>query len=210
MFTWTSFSVLTLKATKDTITENSVLEAKFNSCGRIFYNHEVIANLTWLRDIIPCSIGVRFVNSMHWSDEDADMIVWTDASLHLRLGCCYASNALVYQLRPPPPGIKVDIFFLELVAILCAIFHVASLPVPPRHLLLFSYSLDSVSVLNSLSASEALHTAPLLAIAEIILYSGIDLRVHHIPGSKNVRADMLSRLLLDDYSRQYPSDRVRT
>jgi hypothetical protein len=61
-------------------------------------------------------------------------------------------------------------------------------------------SLDSVGVLNTLSASEALHTAPLLAIAEIILYSGIDLRVRHIAGVKNVRADILSRLLLDDYS----------
>ena len=147
---------------------------------------------------------------MHWSDNDADMVVWTDASLHLGLGCYYAFNALVYQLQPPPPNVKIDIFFLELVAILSAIFHVACFPTPPHRLLLFSDSLDSVCVLNSLSASEPIHTAPLLAIAEIILCSGIDLRVRHVPGSKNVRADMLSQLLLDDYSRQYPSDHVRT
>ena len=183
---------------------------KQNSWRGVYLNREVIIDLTWLRDVIPRSVGVRFVDSMHWDDDDADMVVWTDASLHMGLGCYYASNALVYQLHPPPSDIKIDIFFLELIAILSAIHHIASLPKPPRRLLLFTDSMDSVCVLNTLSASEALHTAPLLAIAEIILYSGIDLRVRHIAGTKNVRADMLSRLLLDDYSRQFPSDRVRT
>jgi hypothetical protein len=183
---------------------------KQNSWAAVYLNREVFTDLTWLRDIIPRSIGVRFVDSTHWIDDDADMVIWTDASLHLGLGCYYASNALVYQLRPPPPGIKIDIFFLELIAILSGIFHIASLPHPPRRLLLFTDSLDSVCVLNTLSASEPIHTAPLLAIAEIILFSGIDLRVRHISGISNVRADMLSRLLLNDYSRQFPSDRVRT
>ena len=136
-------------------------------------------------------IRVHFVDSMHWTDEAADMVLWTDASL-IGLGCYYASNALVYELCAPPPGVKVDIFFLELVAILSAIFLVASLPKPPQRVLIFSDSLDSVSVLNSLSASESLHSGVLLAIAKIILYSGIDLCVHHIPGVDNVQADMLS------------------
>jgi len=186
------------------------MRGKHHSRAAVYHNREVFTDLMWLRDVIPRSIGVRFVDSMHWCDEAAEMVVWTDASLRFGLGCYYASNALVYQLRPPPPEIKIDIFFLELIAILSAIHHVASLPKPPRRLLLFTDSLDSVGVLNTLSTSEALHTAPLLGIAEIILCSGIDLRVQHIAGSKNVRADMLSRLLLDDYRRQYPSDRVRT
>jgi len=184
------------------------MRGKTNGRQGVYHNREVVTDLTWLRDVIPRSIGIRFVDNMHWSDEAADMIVWTDASL-IGLGCCYASNALVYQLRPSLPDVKIDIFFLELLAILSAVFHVASLA-PPRRLLIFSDSLDSISVLDSLSASEALHTAPLLAIAEIILCSGIDLRVRHISGSENVRADMLSRLLLDEYRRRYPFDRVRT
>jgi len=186
------------------------IRGKLNSWRGVYYNAEVIANLMWLHDVIPRSIGVHFIDSMHWDDNDADMVVWTDASLCLGLGCYYALNALVYQLHPPPPQIKINIFFLELIAILSTIYHVALLPAPPRRLLLFTDSLDSVGVLNSLSASEALHTAPLLAIAEIILYSGINLCVHHVQGSQNVRADMLSWLLLVDYSWQYPSDRVHT
>ncbi|KAF9472080.1 hypothetical protein BDN70DRAFT_765058, partial [Pholiota conissans] len=87
--------------------------------------------------------------------------------------------------------------------------HIASFPHPPRKLLLFTDSMDSVAVFNSLRANESIHNGPLLAVAGIILQSGIDLRVRHIPGSDNVRADLLSRLLLDEYKSKFPADRVR-
>ncbi|KZP07914.1 hypothetical protein FIBSPDRAFT_699696, partial [Athelia psychrophila] len=102
-----------------------------------------------------------------------------------------------------------DIFFLELVAILCAIYHAATLPNPPKRLLIYTDSLDSVGCLNSLRVSESLHNGPLLAIAGIILRTGIDLRVRHIRGKDNIRADLLSRLLFEDYKLQFPSDHVR-
>ena len=50
----------------------------------------------------------------------------------------------------------------------------------PRRLLVFADSLDSVAVLNSLHASKLLHNSILLAIAEIVMKTRIDLRVHHI------------------------------
>jgi len=147
------------------------------------------------------------VDSLTWDDADADLVIWSDACL-VGLGFCYASQGFVYRICPSP--VPVDIFFLELVAIMSAIFHVASLHHPPRRLLVFSDSLDSVCVLNTLSASEALHNAPLRGISEIILMTGIDLRVWHIPRVDNVRADLLSRLLVDDYRKLFPSHRVRT
>ncbi|KAJ7706809.1 hypothetical protein B0H17DRAFT_846532, partial [Mycena rosella] len=101
------------------------------------------------------------------------------------------------------------IFFLELVAILSAVHHAASLTKPPRRLLVWSDSYDSVSVLQSLSCKESIHNGPLLAIAQIMLTSGINLRVRHIAGKKNVRADLLSRFLLDDFRRQFPAVRIR-
>ncbi|PBK59924.1 hypothetical protein ARMSODRAFT_844405, partial [Armillaria solidipes] len=116
----------------------------------------------------------------------------------------------VYQLHPPPPGTIIDIFFLELIAILSAIHFIASLPHPPRRLLLFTDSLDSVAAFNSLGVAQAMHNAPLQGVASIILKSGMDVRVRHIEGKNNIRADLLSRLLLDEYHQKFPADHVRT
>ena len=84
-------------------------------------------------------------------------------------------------------------------AIVLAIHHAGSLDCPPCRLLIWTDSLDSVAVLNSLHASESLHNRPLLAIASIILRTEMDLRVRFIEGRLNTRADMLSRLLADEY-----------
>ena len=104
----------------------------------------------------------------------------------------------------------MDIFFLELVAIFSAIYHIASnLSKPPHRLLLFTDSLDSVGVLNSLSATQPMHNGVLLGIAEVILRSHLDLRVRHIEGKLNIKADLLSHLLLDNFACQFPDTRIR-
>lgn len=177
---------------------------------KIFINAMVRDDLTWLSTMLPDAIGVRFVDSTHWLDSQADMIVWTDAALWLGLSFVFAGNGYVYQLHPPPPGTIINIFFLELIAILSAIHFVASLPHPPQRLLLFTDSLDSVAAFNSLGVAQALHNAPLQGVASIILKSGMDIRVRHIEGKNNIRADLLSRLLFDEYHQKFPADRVHT
>ncbi|KNZ72642.1 hypothetical protein J132_02235 [Termitomyces sp. J132] len=97
----------------------------------IHLNHEVITDMEWLIETIPESIGVWFLDSTHWDNESADMVLWTDAALKLGLSFIYASNGWVYQLSPSNSSIKIDIFFLELIAILSAIHHVASFEHPP-------------------------------------------------------------------------------
>ncbi|KIM83057.1 hypothetical protein PILCRDRAFT_88310 [Piloderma croceum F 1598] len=67
------------------------------------------------------------------------MVLWTDAN------------------------VTINIFFLELVTILSAVHYAASLPHPPRKLVIFTDSLDSVGVFNSLS--HPLICAPMGAIA---------------------------------------------
>ncbi|KAF8805749.1 hypothetical protein BYT27DRAFT_7103816 [Phlegmacium glaucopus] len=178
--------------------------------GNIFLNATVHSDLNWLAETIPDAIGVRFLDEGLWSDEQADVSVWTDANLKDAIAFSFSNNGFVYQLKPSPGSPKIDILFFELLAILSAIHHFACLPHPPRRLLLFTDSLDSVSIFNSLSASEKLHNGILLAVAKIILQSGIDLRVRHIVGKENIRADLLSRLLFDEYRRRFPQDRVRT
>ena len=64
------------------------------------------------------------------------------------------------------------------------VHHLASLPTPPRCSLVFTDSLDSVAVFNSLAASQTLHNGVLLAVARVILESSIDLRVQHVIGKE--------------------------
>ena len=124
----------------------------------------------------PNNPSIRFVNAGRWSEEDADLALWTDASGRHGLLFVFAGNGFVYQLQPPRPGFPpVDIFFLEMLAILSGIHHIAHFLHPPRRLLIFSDSLDLVAVLNTLRATEPLHNSILLAIAKIMMKTGIDL-----------------------------------
>ncbi|KAJ3737623.1 hypothetical protein DFJ43DRAFT_968916, partial [Lentinula guzmanii] len=184
------------------------VDNKLGMSAGVPLNVAIRESLSWLADILPKSIGVRFLDDGFWPDSDADMVLWTDAS-KIGLSFTFAGNGFWYQIASSPQGPIVDIFFLELVAILSAVSHVASLPSPPKKVLLWSDSLDSVQAFNSLSVRNPAHNAPLLAAAGIILQSGIDLRVRHIPGKDNIAADLLSRLLLDDFRRQFPAYRVR-
>lgn len=87
------------------------------------------------------------------------------------------------------------------------LYHLAQLPKPPRRVLLFTDSLDSVGVLNSLAPEQQMHNAALLGISHIMLASGLDLRVRHIEGKLNI--DLLSRLLFDEFHQKFPSICVR-
>jgi hypothetical protein len=179
----------------------------WSHCG-IPINAAVIADLSWLKSVIPQAIGIQFTDEGLWSDVDADMVMWTDVSLCNALSFVYSNKGFLYPIRAPPPGVKIDIFFLELMAIASAVHHAGWLAQPPHWILIWTDSMDLVAILNSLHTSESLHNAPLLAIAEIILRTGMDLRVCFIEGKKNVRADMLSRLLIDEYQSMFPADCV--
>ena len=174
----------------------------------IALNANVIRNLEWLVEIIPKAIGVHLVDATRWDDHEADFVLWTDASLRLGLAFVYAGHGFTYAISPATAKEKIDIFFLELVAILSAVHHVALFPHPPRKLLLWTDSLDSVASYSSLRAAEPCHNSVLLALAGILLETGMDLRIRHISGKENIRADLLSRLMIDDYHRRFPSESV--
>ena len=129
-----------------------------------------------------------------WPDHHANMVIWTDASLQNAFAFVYSNKGFVYPIKPPPTAAKVDIFFLELLAITSVVHHAESFQQPPYCVLIWTDSLDSVAVLNTLHIAESLHNAPLMAIADIILHTGMDLCVQFIKGKKNVCADMLSHL----------------
>ena len=175
----------------------------------IALNAGVVTDLEWLVDIIPKAIGVHFVDATHWDNRDADLVLWTDASLRLGLGFVYANRGSTYAISPSSSKEKIDIFFLELVAILSAVHHVALFSHPPKRLLLWTDSLDSVAAYSSLRAAESIHNSVLLALAGILLQTGMDLRIRHIAGKDNLKADLLSRLMIDEFHRRFPYQSVR-
>lgn len=186
----------------------------------ITINKSITEELTWLHDIIPRAVGIRFVDSLRWEDDEADLVMWTDATLRDGIAFVFAGHGFTYNIVEPRnlplssntsnTSSSVDIFFLEQIGILSALYHASGMHHPPRRLLIWSDSLDAVSVFSSLSPSNAMHNAPLRAAAEIIISTGIDLRVQHIAGTDNIRADLLSRLMFNDYERKFPSDKLHT
>ncbi|KAJ3816983.1 hypothetical protein F5880DRAFT_1632905, partial [Lentinula raphanica] len=127
-------------------------------------NVAVRESLSWLAEILPHSIGVRLLDNDFWKDEEADFVVWTDASKK-GLSFTFAGNGFFYEMAADPDAPIVDIFFLELVAILSAVDFIAHLTNPPRRLLLYTDSLDSVDAFNSLAVKNPSHNAPLLAVS---------------------------------------------
>lgn len=68
--------------------------------------------------------------------------------------------------------------------------------------------MNTVQIFNSLSMSGGPYNDILLLAARIIIDSGIDLRVFHIPGESNGVADALSRGLLDIARQRRPDIRI--
>nr|VWO95230.1 N/A [Ganoderma boninense] len=184
------------------------ISGKTKPNASVFLNREVISDLSWFRDLLPSALGVRFVDQGRWDPEEADCEVWSDAALTGGMAFVYGHEAFVYKIEHPDPANEPDILFFEMFALTSALAHLADLPSPPRRILFRTDSLNSVDIHDRFRATESQHNAPLLATASITIPTGIDFRVIHVPGEQNPRADMLSRLLLEDYARQYPEDRI--
>jgi hypothetical protein len=97
----------------------------------IALNADVIRNLEWLINIIPKGIGVHFLNATHWNNQEANFVLWTDASLCLGLCFTYAGRGFTYVLSTNVSKGKIDIFFFELMVIPSVVHHIALFPHSP-------------------------------------------------------------------------------
>ncbi|KAJ7271669.1 hypothetical protein C8J57DRAFT_1179712 [Mycena rebaudengoi] len=76
------------------------MEGKIHARAGIFINAEVIESLSWFQTMLTTAIGIRFIDDDCWDDREADMVMWTDASLKLAIGFVYGNKGFVYQLKP--------------------------------------------------------------------------------------------------------------
>lgn len=189
------------------------MSGKTRPNGFIPINREVTSDLTWFKEVMPDAVGVRFIENGRWEDWQADLIIHCDATLSFGISYVCNHQGFCYQIRQPSQltrsSIIPDIFFLEEIGVLSALYHAATLPKPPKRLLIYCDNLDSVQCFSAMRASDGMHNAPLLAAAGIILRSGIDLHVRHIAGRDNTEADLISRLMFEEFSRRFHKS-VRT
>jgi hypothetical protein len=108
------------------------------------------------------------------------------------------------------PYSKHGIFFFESLTVLSALSHVCELPTPrPHRLAILTDSSNTFDMFNTLHALPA-YNPILITASNLLIASGIQLRVFHIPRSDNEVADALSRLDIATAHRLQPGLTVTT
>jgi len=123
-----------------------------------------------------------------------DLVLFCDALL-TRLGfwAPSLSQGFCHSLHSASTG--GNILWFEALAVASAIEFAASLASRPSRLAVFTDSLDTVQMFDSLRAS-SIYNPILLSTCALLMSHSMDLRVFHIAGDRNVVADALSRGLV--------------
>lgn len=171
----------------------------------LWLNRSIVDELLWAAFHLDRSDGVYLLKSVSWRFQplSPDILqVYCDAS-GSGMGFWYPSLNLGFQSSLPPKAPVHDIFFFEALCVSSAIHDaVTRLPQDGR-LAVFTDSLNSVYLFNSLSGGPGFNRL-LMDMVEIILTFRVDFRVFHISGNENVVADHLSRWRAVDAIRVSP------
>ena len=153
------------------------------------------------------SDGIYFFQSVSWSFDDLSpsvLQVYCDAS-PFALGIWYPSLCL--GLQAPAHQIFAQqggsIFYLKALWVCAAILDVAPHLQPNQCLTVFTDNINTVQLLNLLSALPAFNWV-LIQVADCVLTQGFDFRVFHVPGVHNEVADALSCLQNDQLTISHP------
>ncbi len=170
------------------------LRGKTIPLAPIRLNRSVIQDLNWFSCRISTSAGVNFLDARHWSEEDAEITLFTDASgVGLAFWSPEVESAVVGPIKESDSHYG-DIFFNEALAVVSAIEWAAHLPDKLWRILICTDSMNTVDIFHSLAA-ELNYVSLLLKAVEIMMDFGVDVQVIHIPSVENIVADGLSWLL---------------
>lgn len=169
----------------------------------IHVNREVQDDLRWLASSIEASPGQYFLQASTWGTNKADMILVTDAC-PTGLGI-WAPNTQegFHHIMPPPSR---DIYWMELRAVVLALALALS-----RGAKRVFICTDSMNVCDLFQAHSPIPLVrPLFrAAAHMLVDQAADVKVAHIPGSRNVYADALSRNKLSTVLALAPDARLQ-
>ena len=160
-----------------------------------YLNRAVIRHFNWLTDTIEASDGIHIIDAVEWGVRNADRVIHCDASLS-GLGFVDLNTQIGFYATIPPDALLNTIFFYEALCVISAILWASELLHVPRRLLVFTDSLNTVEMFNSLRSTDSYTELLLFAMCILLTLTLITLCVFHIPGTDNFIADALSCQLL--------------
>jgi hypothetical protein len=170
------------------------VKGKTNSKGLIWLNRSVVEELQCVAFHLECSDGIYLFKSVSWRclTPQSDVLeVFCDTSSS-GMGFWYPSLNIGFQSNLPTCSPVTNNFFHEALCVSSAIHNAMThLPINGQ-LAVFTDSLNTVYMFNTLSAGPG-YNQLLMDAVETILIFDVDFRVFHIAGEDNAIVDHLSR-----------------
>ncbi|TFY77497.1 hypothetical protein EWM64_g6514 [Hericium alpestre] len=171
----------------------------------IYLNATVIRDFLWFADAFERFDGIHIITSHEWDSSQADLIIYCDASLTGGLAFWSPAHHRGFLSELPTAPSNADtIFWYEALTVVSALDWACSLSPTPQRVAIFSDSLNTVQMFNSMRARPSYNELLLFTCRKLLLHH-VDLRVFHIAGEVNIIADTLSRNLLH-VALQYEAD----
>jgi len=167
------------------------LSGSHDPSRKIWVNNAVRDDLAWAACHIEASDGVHLLRSANWDLSSADVIVYCDACLD-GMGFWYLSSLLGFYSPTPLDALDFPIFYFEALCVLCALQDVSSRVNCRSRVIIYTDNLNTVQIFNTLGCLPS-YNHILRRSVDLLLSTGIDLRVLHVPGEQNSVADALSR-----------------
>lgn len=159
----------------------------------LWVNEDVIRDLRWMSDHFDRSNGIMFFRATAWEPDEADVHIFTDASMS-GIGFWTPTFNIGFKFPIPFPAPNNAIFFYETLAVLYAIHWASTSNCDNTRLAIHTDNFNTVHIFNSLSGgAEPAYTRMLQFSMDYLIGCNIDLRVYHISGVDNKIADALSR-----------------
>ncbi|TDL23316.1 DNA/RNA polymerase, partial [Rickenella mellea] len=138
------------------------MRGKTNFHALVRLNESVIRDLTWFARHFQSSSGIFILDAIAWNLEEADMVMYSDASLTgLGFWSPTATAAFHHKFQESIP--QSLIYFYEALSVCCALRWASTLVRTPHRLVIYTDNQNTVDMFNSFKA-EPLYN-PLLQFA---------------------------------------------
>jgi hypothetical protein len=159
--------------------------------ARVWANNAIREDLEWARAKVDLSDGVRLLESFSWELKDATCLAKTDACPR-GFAFWYPKSDLGFTSPTPQDTPASRITFYEALAVLSALMDASTRFPAGSKIVIYTDNFSTVAMFNSLRALPE-YNCILKAAVDILLVSGLRLRVLHVAGCDNEVADALSR-----------------